>query len=45
MADYKSLYEDTILLQDNALNSLLRFIKDYPVAGNKTGILLIPDVD
>ena len=45
MAEYKSLYADTVLLQDDALNNLLRFIKGYPVAGNKTGIILVPDTD
>ena len=45
MAEYKSPYENTVILQDDALNKMLANIKNYPVAGKKTGIRLRPNKD
>lgn len=40
-----SPYESTVILQNEALNKMLANIKNYPVAGKKTGILLRPNKD
>ena len=40
-----SPYESTIILQNDALNKMLANIKNYPVAGKKTGIRLRPNKD
>ena len=40
-----SPYEPTVILQNEALNKMLANIKNYPVAGKKTGILLRPNKD
>ena len=40
-----SPYESTVILQNDALNKMLANIKNYPVAGKKTGILLRPNKD
>lgn len=40
MAEYKSPYKDTVVLQNSALIKLLEIIKAYPVAGKDTGIRL-----
>lgn len=38
-----SPYKDTVILQKDALTSMLVSIKKYPVAGKKTGIRLCPN--
>ena len=40
-----SPYESTVILQNDALNKMLANIKNYPVAGKKTGIRLRPNKD
>ena len=40
-----SPYESTVILQNDALNKMLTNIKNYPVAGKKTGIRLRPNKD
>ena len=40
-----SPYESTVILQNDALNKMLANIKNYPVAGKKTGIRLRPNED
>lgn len=40
-----SPYEATVILQNDALNKMLANIKNYPVAGKKTGIRLRPNAD
>ena len=40
-----SPYESTVILQNDALNKMLADIKNYPVAGKKTGIRLRPNKD
>lgn len=40
-----SPYESTVILQNHALNKMLTNIKNYPVAGKKTGIRLCPNKD
>lgn len=40
-----SPYESTIILQNDALSKMLANIKNYPVAGKKTGIRLRPNED
>ena len=40
-----SPYESTVILQNDALNKMLVNIKNYPVAGKKTGIRLRPNKD
>ena len=40
-----SPYESTVILQNDALNKMLTNIKNYPVAGKKTGIRLRPNED
>ena len=40
-----SPYESTVILQNEALNKMLANIKNYPVAGKKTGIRLRPNED
>lgn len=45
MAEYKSPYENTVILQDDALNLLMRMTKSYPIAGDGTGIILAPTED
>ena len=40
-----SPYESTVMLQNDALNKMLANIKNYPVAGKKTGIRLRPNKD
>lgn len=43
MADYKSPYDEAVLLRNEALTQFIKQIKAYPVAGPGTGILLVPD--
>lgn len=45
MSDYISPYENTVILQDEALNLLMRMTKCYPIAGEGTGIILAPTED
>lgn len=45
MAENKSPYASTIVLQDEALNLLMKMIKCYPIAGDGTGIILAPTED
>ena len=45
MAEYKSPYKNTVILQDDALNLLMRMTKSYPIAGTGTGIILAPTDD
>ena len=45
MAEYKSPYKNTVILQDDALNLLMRMTKNYPIAGTGTGIILAPTDD
>lgn len=40
-----SPYESTVILQNDALSKMLANIKNYPVAGKKTGIRLRPNED
>ena len=40
-----SPYESTVILQNDALNKMLANIKNYPVAGKRTGIRLRPNED
>ena len=40
-----SPYESTVILQNDALNKMLANIKNYPIAGKKTGIRLRPNKD
>ena len=40
-----SPYESTVILQNDALNKMFANIKNYPVAGKKTGIRLRPNKD
>lgn len=40
-----SPYESTVILQNDALSKMLANIKNYPVAGKKTGIRLRPNAD
>ena len=40
-----STYESTVILQNDALSKMLANIKNYPVAGKKTGIRLRPNED
>ena len=40
-----SPYESTVILQNDALSKMLANIKNYPVAGKKTGIRLRPNKD
>lgn len=40
-----SPYESTVILQNDALSKMLTNIKNYPVAGKKTGIRLRPNED
>lgn len=43
MANRNFPYENTVILQDEALDRLLQLIKNYPTAGKNTGIKLVPD--
>lgn len=45
MAERNFPYEDTVILQDDAFNRLVQLIKNYPAAGRKTGIRLVPSED
>ena len=40
-----SPYKDTVVLQDDALNQLIKIIKSYPIAGSGTGIKLVPYIE
>lgn len=42
---YTSPYANTVILQDDALNLLMRMTKCYPIAGDGTGIILAPTED
>lgn len=42
---YISPYTNTVILQDDALNLLMRMTKCYPIAGDGTGITLVPTPD
>ena len=45
MSERNFPYEDTVILQDDAFNRLVQLIKNYPAAGKKTGIRLVPSED
>lgn len=45
MAENKSPYASTVVLQDEALNLLMKMTKCYPIAGDGTGIILAPTED
>lgn len=45
MSEYKSPYNDTVVLQSEALNLLMQMTKCYPIAGDGTGIILAPTED
>lgn len=45
MSEHTSPYNDTVVLQKDALSKLLSNVKAYPVAGKKTGIRLRPNTD
>lgn len=45
MSNYISPYENTVILQNDALNLLMKMIKCYPIAGDGTGIKLVPTKD
>lgn len=45
MAEYRSPYADSVVLTEQSLNKLIALTKGYMVAGQKTGVILVPSTD